>query len=448
MKSFSNIRFVSIVMFSIILLICCSQTPDDDKSIALIHAVIIDGNGNSPIEDGTILINNGKIEAAGPFETVRIPSGTRTIDLKGKTVMPALSDMHVHLCGGWDGVSVDILGYQRYLNSLLYAGVTTVLDMGNVSPFSLQMRQEINAGRIPGPRIITAGPLVDGPDPIWPPISYSVSSLEVIPKIVKQLKRDGVDFIKAYAGLTEKMVIELVKEAKAEGLKTFIHKPRNVSLKDLMKTGVEAIAHMPSRDLSGEVIDLMKKNNVACITTLTVVEYGSFQRFADLSFLDHPLIKDTTPPWFMEKLRELKPREDRTTERLKKAQSNAKILFDAGILLVAGTDAPYPGVFQGEGVHREMELLVEAGLTPLEAISVATKNAAILMNLEDQWGTLAAGKIADLLIINGRPDRNISESRNVEMVIQAGKILDRERLKFDIMKDPGFRVATSVSASQ
>ena len=126
---------------------------------------------------------------------------------------------------------------------------------------------------------------------------------------------------------------------------------------------------------------------------------------------------------------------------------NAKKLHDRGVLLVAGTDAPYPGVFQGEGIHRELELLVEAGLTPIEAITAATRNAARLMKAEDEWGTLAAGKRADLIVINGRPDQNISESRNINMVIKDGKILDRPSLKFDSEKDPGFRISTSVSSN-
>jgi len=426
----------------------CSQEPREGKPVAITNAVLIDGNGGVPIEHSTVIIVDGKIEAAGSSESIEIPDGAYVIDAEGKTVMPGLADMHVHMCGGWDGVSVDILGYQRYLNSLLYAGVTTVLDMGNIVPFSLQMRQEINAGRIKGPRIITAGPLIDGPDPIWPPITYSVSSMEIIPKFVKQLKNQGVDFIKAYAGLTEEMVKKLVTEAHKEELQVFIHKPPGLSMEKLLKTGIDAIAHMPSRELSEEIIRLMKNNCVACITTLAVTEVGGLQRFNNKSFLDHSLITDATPPWFMEKVRALEPKQKRPTKRLQTALVNTKKLLDSGILIAAGTDAPYPGVFQGEGIHHELELLVEAGLSPLQAISAATKNAALLVKAGDRWGTIAPGMSADLIIVSGRPDKNIADTKNVETVIQSGRVINRESLTFDFTKDPGFRVATSVSATQ
>jgi imidazolonepropionase-like amidohydrolase len=118
---------------------------------------------------------------------------------------------------------------------------------------------------------------------------------------------------------------------------------------------------------------------------------------------------------------------------------NAKRMFDAGVLLAAGTDAPYPGVFQGEGIHHELELLVEAGLTPLQAITVATKNAAILMGAAGEWGTLAPGHVADILVVDGNPDEDIAATRNIALVIQAGRVVDRASLEFEADNDPGFR---------
>jgi imidazolonepropionase-like amidohydrolase len=115
-------------------------------------------------------------------------------------------------------------------------------------------------------------------------------------------------------------------------------------------------------------------------------------------------------------------------------------LIHGGVMLVAGTDAPYPGVFLGEGIHRELELLVEAGLSPLNALSAATRNPAILLNQEGVWGTLTPGASADILIIDGNPSQQISDTRRIEMVIQQGQVVDRESLEFDRDKDPGFRI--------
>jgi len=117
-------------------------------------------------------------------------------------------------------------------------------------------------------------------------------------------------------------------------------------------------------------------------------------------------------------------------------------------LLAAGTDAPYPGVFQGEGLHRELELLVEAGLQPLQAITLATRNAARLVGGEAQWGTLEPGRRADLLVIDGRPDRRIEDSRRIVMVVQEGRIVDRARLVLDPRRDVEYRPLPGISSQR
>ena len=121
---------------------------------------------------------------------------------------------------------------------------------------------------------------------------------------------------------------------------------------------------------------------------------------------------------------------------------NVKKLLDASVLLAAGTDAPYPGVFQGEALHHELELLVDAGMTPLEAIRTATFNAARIMHAEQEWGSLQAGRLANVVIVVGNPAERISDTRKIETVILNGKILDRNSLRFDAKRDQGFRVVT------
>ena len=131
---------------------------------------------------------------------------------------------------------------------------------------------------------------------------------------------------------------------------------------------------------------------------------------------------------------------------LKQAQANLMKMYEAGIMLVGGTDAPYPGVFQGEGIQRELELLVESGLTPLQAITIVTRNAALLLSKGNEWGTLEAGKLANILVLNARPDQDISNTRNIYQVMLNGKILDRNSLMFDLSKDPGYREAGNASS--
>jgi imidazolonepropionase-like amidohydrolase len=445
----------NVVFYVAALVFLTGLMSQDDTRLAITNAVVVDGRGGAPLENGTIILNGDRIQAVGPTQQIEIPPNARVIDAMGKTVLPGLADMHVHLIGGWDGHRVDMLGYQRYLNSLLYNGVTTVLDVGNVQPFILQMRQEVSAGRIPGPRIYCAGAVVDGSDPAWPPISHVAVSLAQIPKIAEGLKTAGVDVIKAYGGLSYRMVSALAAEAKKVALPLVVDQWSLNGSIDLMRTDMTAFAHLPARTIDEEGLALMTNKDIRVITTLAVAEFGTRRRFDNFDFLRDPLIQDTTPPWFLEDLREdmsrpLTDAERSQVDRAKPAfqlrKENAKKLFDAGVLLVAGTDAPYPGVFFGEGVHREMELLVEAGLTPLQAISIATSNAAKLMHAEEEWGTLAPGKLANLLIVNGRPDRRISDTRNIETVVKAGVVLDRRALQFGLEKDAGFRVGAPVSA--
>ncbi len=418
------------------------------QSIAFTNVRIVDGNGGVPVEPGTIVIEGQRIVAVGPASSISIPPNARRIDEGGKTVMPGLADMHVHLTGGWDGVSADMLGYPRYLNALLYAGVTTVLDTGNVESYVLQLRAETAAGRLLGPRIYCVGPLVDGPDPFWPELSRAVVSENQISGLVHQLAAEKVDLIKLYAGLSDLEVRAISTEAKKYGLRTILDAhSRNGSI-DLMQEGIAGYAHLPTHKLSDEAMAIAQANHIFFISTLSVAEAFARRRFQDPSFLNNPLIADTTPSFALDELRKLGHEEvdKRLLTELLDDESNVKRLKDAGILIAAGTDAPYPGDFQGEGIHRELELLVESGLKPLEAITMATKNAAMIVNAETRWGTLEVGKFADILIVAGKPDQNISDTRNIVAVVKEGTVLDRHKLKFDPATDPGYKPVGGMAA--
>ena len=418
------------------------------QSIAFTNVRIVDGNGGAPVEQGTIAVEGHKIVAAGPSSKISIPKGVRTIDESGRTALPGLADMHVHLTGGWDGVSADPLGYQRYMNALLYAGVTTVLDTGNVESYILQLRAETAAGRLLGPRIYCVGPIVDGPDPFWPELSRVVVSQDHVPRLVRDLADEKVDLIKLYAGLSDLDVQAISTEAKKYKLRTILDAhARNGSI-ELMREGIAGWAHFPTRRLSDEAIQVAKENHLFFITTLSVFEAFTWRRFQDPAFLDQPLIADTTPSFARAEMRKLghEQANKRPLASLLDAESNVKRLMQAGILFAAGTDAPYPGDFQGEGMHHELELLVESGLTPLEAITVATRNAAMIMNAQTEWGTLEPGKLADIVIVDGKPDQTISDTKKIVAVVKEGTILDRNKLKLNPESDPGYRPVGGMEA--
>ena len=405
---------------------------------AITHARVIDGTGTPATDDRTILIEGRVIKAIGGPE-LKPSINARVIDAKGKTVMPGLSDMHVHLVGGWDGDATDMLGYQNYMNALLYSGVTTVLDTGNVPPYVLQLRQAIASGVIQGPRIYCVGPILDGADPVWGPIALAISSKYQVAPIVEQLKGENVDLIKLYVGLSDRLVRAISVEAKKKNLRTIIDQwDRNGSI-DLMDSGIAGFAHLPGHSISADAVHHAKETGIFFISTLAVHEVFTGRRLRDLGFLNDPLIADVVPASQLKGLREfaqkpisaeLQKKIDRALADFQGAEGNVKPLWDAGVLIATGTDAPYPGDFQGEGVHHELELLVESGLTPRQAITAATKNAAAIMDADKEWGTLEPGKLANILVIDGKPDQNIHDTRHITLVMKQGDVVDREKLKF------------------
>jgi imidazolonepropionase-like amidohydrolase len=425
-------------------------------SIAITNVRIIDGNGGAPIEDGRVIVQDKRIVGVGRVSEVAIPAGAKRLDGKGGSVLPGLADMHVHLLGGTNGVGLDILGYQKYLNALLYAGVTTVMDTGNVPPFILQLREEVRAGRVLGPRIYCVGPLVDGADPVWPALSVAVVSKDQVPRLVSSLADQHVDFVKLYVGLSDELVRTISAEAQKHGLRTIIDQWSRNGSADIAQEGIAGFAHFPSHRISDDAIATFKAHKVFLISTLAVQESSLGRRFADLGFLDNPLIADTTSKVALDGLR--KEYAGLNAEQLaakstftnsvdfQGAESNVPRLRDAGILFAAGTDAIYPGDFQGEGLHRELELLVESGLSPLQAITTATKNAAAIVNAANEWGTLEPGKLANLIIVDGKPDQRIGDTRRVAVVMKEGVLIDRTALRLDHSHIPDYQETGSSMA--
>lgn len=423
---------------------------------AFTHATVIDGRGGTPLTDATVIVRGATIERVGPAGSTAVPAGATVIDAQGKVLMPGLADMHVHLTGGWDGERSDFLAFPRYLNALLYAGVTTVHDVGNTLPYVQQMKQEIAAGRLTGPRIFMAGALVDGPDPVWPPISISMVSEAQAPGIVKMMKGSGADAIKAYVGLSERQLAAVVRAAAAESLRVIADLGPNSGSEWGIRAGIFAYAHAGTRPISTEAVEAMRARGLMNISTLAVYESFSGQRLMDLRFLDDSLLSQSMPPIFQTELRDFarRPRtsrdsasEQRMTAGLQVAMQNVRRLHQAGVPIVAGTDSPYPGVFFGEGLHRELELLVKAGLTPLEAITCATWNPA-RFSRDTTWGSIQPGKRADLLLINGRPQERIADTRRIALVMQNGRILPREQLTFASLKDAGYHAVGSALSTK
>src|SRR5215831_14850086 len=272
----------------LVVLCSCRVAGAQEKPIVILHARMIDGLGGTPVEDTEVILQGKKIAYAGPASGAKVPPGAQVIDAKGKTVMPGLADMHVHLTGGWDGIGTDLLGYQRYLNAMLYSGIMTVLDTGNYQPWVLQLRQEAASGHLLSPRIYCTGAMVDAADPAWPDLAYALTSRTQIPEFVERDKRNGVDLIKGYANLSDRMLRRLVEEAHKQKLRVVIDQWERNGSPDLVQTGIDGFAHAPTRKMSADDIRVLQEHGLFVITTLTVEEYSARRRFADLRFLEEP----------------------------------------------------------------------------------------------------------------------------------------------------------------
>ena len=417
---------------------------------AVVHVRLIDGRGGAPVENATVVIQGDRIAAAGPAAEVKVPAGARIVEGRGMSLLPGLADMHTHLSGGWDGESADYLNFRLTMGALLYNGVTTVLDPGDVTSYVKQLRDEIRGGRLVGPRIYYAGLVLDGAKPVWPDISGAIATTDQAAHFVHQMKQADATFIKAYGGLSTEMLKTVVDAATKDSIRVIADVwQRNGTLADA-QTGIAAFAHAASLPMTDETIRYMADHGTATITTLAVYESFARRRFKDMSFLDQPLLKDILTPTYRRQIQEHgatsgsaidTARINRIARGLATGQSNVKRMFDAGILLAAGTDAPYPGDYYGEGLQRELELLVEAGLKPLDVISLATRNAARLVRAESEWGTVEPGKVADLLLVRGDPSMKISDTRNIVMVMQAGRVIDRAALRYDPRRDRDYHPA-------
>src|SRR4051812_10607603 len=208
-------------------------------------ATLIDGTGRAPTASPSIVVTGDRIAAVGADAAVTVPSDARVIDARGLTIYPGLADLHVHLQGGWDGERADYLNFGRYLDGLLYNGVTTVLDTGNSMAFITQIKQEINAGRLRGPRVFCVGPMIDSADPIWPSLAEPLSSYGQVPRLIQRLVDNHVDMVKGYAGLSDLHLTALAQEARRVNLRVIVDIwERNGSV-SASRTGIYGFAHAP-----------------------------------------------------------------------------------------------------------------------------------------------------------------------------------------------------------
>lgn len=437
---------------------------EDAPVIALVHARVIDGSGAPPQERRTLLLRDGRIERFGADGEIPVPAGAKIIDLTGKTVLPGLVQLHEHLWM-YGGGLLSVAG--SYPKLLLASGVTSVRTAGSLNPYiDLRTRRDIEAGAAVGP---------------WMDLSIYMD-LFGAPRLTSRAEtRKYLDFwldsgftsVKAYAYTSRTALKEAIALAHARGLKVTGHLCR-VTYREAAELGIDDIEHgfamapdfippeggakptpddqvdaraeqdcgakalhgLENTDIDGPVakalIRTLVAHKVAVTSTLPALE----DLMADIP--PQPGVDMLTPPLqayhadYRAKARSGAGGVPRLSpEALRKTVLLEWAFMQAGGLLVSGTDPAVPsaGVIAGYSSARQLELMVQYGFTPLEAIRVSTLNGAVYLGRDQTVGSIAAGKQADLLVVDGDPSTRISDVRNVVVVFKQGVGYDPEKLR-------------------
>jgi len=438
-------RIVSLTAALLIVLAGCGTS--GKGVIALEGVTLIDGAGGAPKDDAVILVRNGHIAAVARVNEIKIPRGAERIALVGKTVIPGLIDAHAH---------VERWAVPRYLAW----GVTTVRDLHNANDSAFALRNDVNLGSIIGPRMFTAGAMIDGAPATYPTATGVASGAEAR-RAVDQRAVAGADYLKIYTKITPEILRALMDEAKTLRLPVAAHLGKTDAV-TAARAGVVSLEHMAGvvqaaarnpgvyvrahdRFLTGWTTEeqgwasldsgavartarALAQTEVAIVPTLILHEM--------LSRLDNPILlarpgmedvpDDATSVRSVASLlrrtgwtgrdfaafRRSRARQDQFVREFKRA----------GGMIAAGTDAANQLLIPGFSLHEEMALLVAAGMTPLEAITAATRRGAQLLRA-DSLGLLTPGKVADLVVLNANPTRNIAATRSIAWVMVRGHVV-------------------------
>jgi imidazolonepropionase-like amidohydrolase len=389
-----------------------AQSPAANHEVAIVGATILDMTGRKPIPNGTVLIKDGRISAAGPSRRVAVPPKATVMRAAGKTVMPGLWDMHAHFEQvEWGPI-------------YLAAGVTTVRDVGNELEFVVAVRDAVASGHGLGPRMLLAG-LIDGPGQRGFGLSRAATPDEGR-RWVDRYHDAGFDQIKIYSSITLDVLRAITAEAHRFGMTVAGHVPDGMNALTAMDAGLDQISHAEylvaaAGTNPAPVIAALKRHGTVVDPTLALYELLARP-------LNQPI--DEFEPGIRNVARELEiplngfgsPVDSAPRQRARLNESLALVnqLHRAGIPIVAGTDQSVPG----HSLHREIELYAQAGFSPFDALATATTVPARVMNKAAESGTIEKGKRGDVIVLDGNPLDDVRNTRRVYRVITNGRVFD------------------------
>jgi len=438
-----------LIGLSSIVFLSIQMVKKSPKIVYLAGGRLIDGTGKRVIENSLVIIEGNKIVYAGENKPLEKTPESQTFDCTGKTLLPGLFDAHIHL-GAACTIAFIPIEDKRKLSGFLYSGVTSIFDLGAIEDWIFGLREAEQKGKIQSSRIFAVGPGFTCPKghgtEYGVPMALTPTTEEEARQAVQQLIPKRPDLIKIiyekgskiFPSLSYELMKTIIDEAHKNDFKVVTHATTLEQAKDAVRAGTDGLAHIiVDKEVDEVFLKEMKKKNVFCIPTLAVFE--DFSSLLDnQKFLEWHLVSKGVSHEIIEDLKEktkleIFPKEGLFAKRnFSIAKTNLKKMADAGIKLALGTDAGNPVVFFGPSVHREMELMVESGLSPLEAITAASKNAAEILGKDKILGTIERDKLADILIVEGNPLEDIKNTQNIFLVIKNGAIFDREKLAEEI----------------
>jgi imidazolonepropionase-like amidohydrolase len=469
--------FLATACLTTISLACFAQTAKSplapyisvsDPVIALTHVEIIDGTGAAPVTDQTLVLDHGRIASIGPSANAQIPSEAKVLDLHGDAVYPGLVGMHEHLFYVEPGrLQLGLVGGEMFQTGAplyLAAGITTARTTGSIEPYAdLNIKQSIDRGLTPGPDFDVTGPYLEGPGSFIHQL-HPLSGPADATRTVNYWAEEGVTSFKAYMFITPDELKAAIAAAHAHGLKITGHLC-SVGFTEAADMGIDNLEHgiavdtefysgkkpgicpgvresaslqemannldMASAPVMAMIHDLVA-HHVAVTSTLAVFEMSAPNR-PPMTFLARE--KDSMMPEAWTSVLQTRALIAEHADKslipvmMKKEMQFEREFVAAGGLLMAGCDPTgYGAVLPGFGDQRNLELLVEAGFTPEQAIQIYTQNGAKYLGREDRIGTIATGKQADLVVVTGDPAKDISAVESVDIVFKQGVGYDPAKL--------------------
>jgi imidazolonepropionase-like amidohydrolase len=423
--------------------------PADARVFAFVGVSVVTLDRDRLLENQTVVVRDGRVAEVGPASKIKVPAGATRIEGRGKFLMPGLADMHAHLYPG-DGSANDLAAQQLIL--YLANGVTTVRNMIG-APAHIVLRERVKEGKLLGPNVYTAGPPFTGKDAV---------SAEVAERMVADQKQAGYDLLKMHEGLKPEVYEAIVAAARKAGIPFAGHVTATVGLRRALAARQATIEHLdgylqalvpedspvpppPSQVVLGPVLEHIDEGRLPALARATrdagvyntptlalfkiVVssdDASEFSKWPELRYVPSKMREGFAKQKSGIKLNEVPEAERRRYVELR--DHVVKALYDAGAKLLVGPDSPQLFLVPGFGTHREMAAMTEAGLPPYAVLQAATRNAADYLGGQSEFGTVEAGKRADLLLLDANPLQSIANAARIAGVMVRGRWLPKAEL--------------------